>query len=627
MPNSIVRRGLLAIALLLAALVPATARADTDETTAGVNPNAVGMQPLRGAIPVATPFPGESRLKRREDGTFGAIPQSNGRTRTFHLVERDAPWTLQPGLTVMAKTYNGVVPGPTLVVHQGERVVIDYRNEQSVPDTLHLHGIHEIPVNMDGVAGISQPLVVQGQSYRYVFTADTPGTFIYHSHDNEEMVNSGLYGAIVVLPAHVTAAERSDRDDVEVLSSWAIQSLSENHFTINGKEYPYTAPIEVRKGQRVRIRWINISGESMHTMHTHGHYQRIVARDAQPVTYQDVEDTVFLGPGQRVDVVIQANQTPGTWVVHCHVLDHTEDGSGLPDGLITAIHYESTPYTGGAMNKAMRAMLPSFGRPQGGLSFGMTILLGAIAGLTIFLGLPVARMRNVSPAVMAALNALAIGILVYLVVEIAGSATAPLVQAARFWHGGGAPLGVISLAIAYVGGLFAGLVGLGIVANRLSSRAASSIHQPLVLAAVIAIGIGAHNFAEGLAIGASAASGATAIAVGLIIGFALHNATEGFGIAAPLSGRIVPTWGQLGLAGLVAGGPTFLGTVVGYTFQSPFLSVLFLATAIGALVFVIGEIWAVLRRNLGITPLVTSMLACGFLIALTTELILDLSGS
>jgi ZIP family zinc transporter len=309
------------------------------------------------------------------------------------------------------------------------------------------------------------------------------------------------------------------------------------------------------------------------------------------------------------------------------VIDHTEDASGMPDGLVTAIHYEGTPYTGAAMNSTMRAMLPSFGGTRGALSFGMTVLLGAIAGLTIFLGLPVARMRNVSSAVMAALNALAIGILVYLVVEIAGSATAPLVQAARFWHGGGAPLGVISLAIAYVGGLFAGLVGLGIVANRLSSRAASSIHQPLVLAAVIAVGIGAHNFAEGLAIGASAASGATAIAVGLIIGFALHNATEGFGIAAPLSGRVIPTWPQLGLAGLIAGGPTFLGTVVGYTFQSPVLSVLFLATAIGALVFVIGEIWAVLRRNLGITPLVTSMLACGFLIALTTELILDISGS
>ena len=298
----------------------------------------------------------------------------------------------------------------------------------------------------------------------------------------------------------------------------------------------------------------------------------------------------------------------------------------MPDGLVTAIHYQGTPYTGAAMNTAMRAMLPAFGRSKGGLSFGMTVFLGAIAGLTIFLGLPVARMRNVSPSVMAALNALAIGILVYLVVEIAGSATAPLAQAARVWHAGGAPLGVISLALAYVGGLFAGLVGLGFVANKLSSRAASSVHQPLVLAAVIAIGIGAHNFAEGLAIGASAASGATAIAVGLIVGFALHNATEGFGIAAPLSGRVIPSWPQLGLAGLVAGGPTFLGTVVGYTFQSPVLSVLFLATAIGALVFVIGEIWAVLRRSLGITPLVTSMLACGFLIALTTELVLDLSG-
>ena len=383
----------------------------------------------------------------------------------------------------------------------------------------------------------------------------------------------------------------------------------------------------MRKGQRVRIRWINISGESMHTMHTHGHYQRIVARDAQPLTYRDIEDTVFLGPGQRVDVIVDANQAPGTWLVHCHVIDHTEDGRGMPDGLVTAIHYEGTPYTGAAMNRAMRAMLPSFGHgPLSALPFGWAVFLGTIAGLTIFLGLPVARMRNVSPAAIAALNAVAIGILVYLVVEIAGSAAAPLIQAARFWHAGGAPWTIITLAGAFVGGLFVGLVGLGILANRLSSRAASSVHQPLVLAAVIAIGIGAHNFAEGLAIGASAASGATAIAVGLIVGFALHNATEGFGIAAPLSGRVIPSWAQLGLAGLVAGGPTFLGTIVGYSFQSPVLSVLFLAVAIGALVFVIGEIWAVLRRSAGITPLVTSMLACGFLIALTTEIMVDISG-
>jgi ZIP family zinc transporter len=628
-PKSILRLAyVLSMALVLAGPVAGVrALADTDETTPGVNPSAVGMQPLRGAIPVATPVPGESRLSKREDGTFAAVPQVHGHTVTFHLVERVAPWTLQPGLTVMARTYNGVVPGPTLVVHQGDRVVIDYRNEQNVPDTLHLHGIHGIPVDMDGVAGISQPMVMNGQRYRYEFTANDPGTFVYHTHDNEEMLDSGLYGAILVLPPHPAAQERADRDYVEMLSSWPIQSLSENHFTINGKEYPATAPIEVRKGQHVRIRWINMSGESFHTMHTHGHYQRVIARDAQPVTYRDVEDTVMLGPGQRADVIVDADQKPGNWLVHCHVIDHTEDGQGMPDGLVTTIHYEGTPNRLAAMNTAMRSMLPSFGTAtRGPLSFGWTIVLGAIAGLTILLGLPIARMRNVSPNAIGALNAIAIGILVYLVVEIAGNATSPLVRAVQTWHAGNAPASsVVWLAIAYVGGLFLGLVGLGAIAMRMAKRAAAQAHDPYVLAAVIAIGIGAHNFAEGLAIGASAASGATAIAIGLIIGFGLHNATEGFGIAAPLAGRVVPRWRILGLAGLVAGGPTFLGTIVGYAFHSPVVSVLFLATAIGALVFVIGELWSVLRRT-GINAFVTSALACGFVIALATEVILDLYG-
>lgn len=628
MPNSLIRLAYITSATIaFGVLSGAAARAGADDTTPGVNPSAVGMQPLRGAIPVATPAPGESRLVRRPDGTFAAVAQVRGRRRIFHLVERDAPWSLQPGLTVMAKTYNGVVPGPTLVIHQGDRVEIDYTNDQAVPDTLHLHGIHEIPVEMDGVAGISQPLVMRGQSFRYVFTADRSGTFLYHTHDNEEMLDSGLYGAIVVLPSHPAPQERAARDDVEVLSSWMIQSLSENHFTINGKEYPATTPIDVTKGQRVRIRWINISGENMHTMHTHGHYQTVIARDAQPVPYKDVEDTVMLGPGQRADVIVDANQIPGNWLVHCHVIDHTEDASGMPDGLITTIHYTGTPNRLAAMNAAMRRMLPSFGRGSpGALPFGWTIFLGAIAGLTIFLGLPVARMRHVSVATIGALNAVAIGILVYLVVEIAGNATAPLIQAAQTWHAGGTIAPVLTLGAAYIGGLCIGLVGLGALASRLSQRAASGMREPLLLAGIIAVGIGAHNFAEGLAIGASAASGATAIAVGLIVGFALHNATEGFGIAAPLSGRVIPSWTQLALAGIVAGGPTFVGTVVGYTFHAPLISVLFLAIAVGALVFVIGELWSVLRRTAGITPFVTSMLACGFVVALATEVILDLNG-
>ena len=251
-------------------------------------------------------------------------------------------------------------------------------------------------------------------------------------------------------------------------------------------------------------------------------------------------------------------------------------------------------------------------------------MLGLFSGLTIFLGLPIARARKLKPAVIGILNAFAIGILVYLVIEIAMNALIPVNRALSAWHTGARfPFALVG---ALAGGLIVGLVGLGAASTAMVKRTASAVSgSPLVLAAIIAVGIGAHNFAEGLAIGASAASGATAVAAGLIIGFALHNATEGFGVAAPLAGKVVPSWAQIGLAGLVAGGPTFLGSMIGYTFNSPVLSVLFLATAIGALVFVIGELWSVLKKT-GVTIAATSMVTAGFAVAFVTEMIVDLNG-
>jgi zinc transporter, ZIP family len=616
--------------------VPAASRADTDELPPGVDPMTLGLQPLASPFPQATPLPGESALRRRPDGTYGAVPRREGRKVAFTVASRPAPWTLRPGLTVMALTYDGVVPGPTLEVREGDEVTIDFVNGTSFADTIHLHGIHGISPEMDGVAGISQPMVPPGGRYRYRFTARQTGTFIYHSHDDEQTVNSGLYGAIVVLPAHPRPEERVQRDDVEMLSSWSIQGAAENHFTLNGKEYPATTPIETARGDRVRLRWINMSSENAHTMHTHGHDQLVIARDAQPVTTRDVQDTVLLGPGQRVDTVVVANQQPGSWLVHCHVLDHTEDAAQMPAGLITTIHYAGTPNLMPAMGREMSMKMPSGGQTahRAPLSFAGTVLLGAIAGLTIFLGLPIARARRLSPGTIGLLNALAIGILVYLIVEIAANATAPLAAAMRAWARGNAGHGAVApfpfaLAALYVAGLLVGLVGLGTLATRATragTRAVRTADHPLLLALIIAIGIGAHNFAEGLAIGASAATGATSIAIGLIVGFALHNATEGFGIAAPLAGRgIVPTWGQIGLAGLVAGGPTFLGTMLGYGVSSPLLSGFFLTTAVGALIFVVGELWGVLKQSgLGIGA--TSMLVAGFVVGLATELFLDVNG-
>jgi zinc transporter, ZIP family len=615
-------RPLLCALVMAFVFLPIRVLADADEHISTPQSLAQGLQPLRGPIPAATAAPGESQIVRRDDGGFNALAQTRGSTKIFHIVERQAPWTLRPGLTIMARTYNGVVPGPVLQVHEGDNVVIDYLNASDMPDTIHLHGIHSTSVDMDGVPGISQPLVAPGGRYTYHFIADRPGTFIYHTHGTEAMLESGLYGAIVVLPSNPLPVERNvSHDYVEMISSWMIQSATENHFTLNGKEYPATTPLQVRRGERVRIRWISMSGEEWHTMHTHGHDQRVIARDARPIAGDDDEDTVAVGPGQRADVIVTANAKPGTWLIHCHVADHVEGADSMPDGLITALHYEGTPNTFASMESAMMPMKTATGPAP--LSVQKTLLLGAIAGFTIFLGLPVARARRLSPNTIAVLNAIAIGILVFLVVEIAQNATIPLTQAMSVWHAGQGTFPWLLVA-AYAGGFLLGLVGLGSASMQFMKRHMSE-ENPYALSAVIALGIGAHNFGEGLAIGASAATGATALAIGLIIGFALHNATEGFGIAAPMAGKMVPSWTQIGLAGLVAGGPTFLGTVVGYYFTSPVLSVFFLTIAAGALVFVIGEMWTVLKR-IGMTTAVTTALACGFFVALATEMIVDLSG-
>jgi ZIP family zinc transporter len=117
------------------------------------------------------------------------------------------------------------------------------------------------------------------------------------------------------------------------------------------------------------------------------------------------------------------------------------------------------------------------------------------------------------------------------------------------------------------------------------------------LTLMIAIGIGLHNFAEGLAIGQSAARNEIALAVLLVVGFALHNATEGFGIIAPLAADVDadgaprrPSWGFLLAMGAVGGGPTFLGTIVGHGFTSEAVSVTFLALAAGTILYVVCQL-------------------------------------
>jgi ZIP family zinc transporter len=140
----------------------------------------------------------------------------------------------------------------------------------------------------------------------------------------------------------------------------------------------------------------------------------------------------------------------------------------------------------------------------------------------------------------------------------------------------------------------------------------------------IAVAIGLHNFAEGLAIGVSAKAGAVGLATVLVVGFGLHNTTEGFGIVGPL-GRVRPSWSWLALAGLVGGGPTFVGTIIGYQVHSEPLELCFYALAGGAVLYVIGEIWTGMRRY-GHRTLGLYLISAGFLVGVATDLIVSYGG-
>jgi ZIP family zinc transporter len=281
------------------------------------------------------------------------------------------------------------------------------------------------------------------------------------------------------------------------------------------------------------------------------------------------------------------------------------------------------------------------------VSTTQTILLGAIAGFTIYLGLPLGRVRVASLRTKAFLNAASAGILVFLLFEILAHATEPVEHALEEAVEGEAAWGQFAaLGLVYAVGFGAGLLSLLYLA-RLWKRpspperssigpgamsvAEAELSQPAAQSAAlrtgmgIAAGIGLHNFSEGLAIGQAAESGAMALAALLIIGFALHNTTEGFGIVGPLAATGVrASWGWLGLAGLIGGGPTFLGTIVGTSFSSTYLFVGCLALAAGALLYVIGEILPVGRR-LSWEVTLWGLMA-GFFLGLATELVLEVAG-
>jgi len=292
------------------------------------------------------------------------------------------------------------------------------------------------------------------------------------------------------------------------------------------------------------------------------------------------------------------------------------------------------------------------------MDYYQLLLLGAIAGFTIFLGLPLAIFQNISARKKGFLNAFAIGILIFLIIDVFSHAWEPTEESASDAFNGKSLLGTAAInLLAMFGGIGLGLLGLTFYESKFMKRKTNLSLQGITgdqkgsiykdfpqnkkqqqqqqqqqksmllqqnsaykIAMMIAIGIGTHNFSEGLAIGQSYVSGAIPLAILLIVGFAAHNATEGFGIAGPLTGlHKRPNIRFIILLGLIGGGPTFIGTIIGSLWASTVASILFLSIAGGALIYV-----SLLMYNSGRLQTTNTVLMAGIFVGLVAGFITDL---
>jgi ZIP family zinc transporter len=286
------------------------------------------------------------------------------------------------------------------------------------------------------------------------------------------------------------------------------------------------------------------------------------------------------------------------------------------------------------------------------VSFGETAALGALAGFTIFLSLPFGRLSSLTARARVALAMFAVGVLAFLFVDVLEHAFGIVEESVEHYRDDEGSLGhALWLTLLLGVGFALGSAGLGVFEQRMRRRrppppiaggavdvaahadlaradaatAAARRAWALRTGMTIATAIGLHNFAEGLAIGVSANAGDIGLATVLIIGFALHNATEGFGIVGPL-GDTRPSWRWLVAAGLIGGGPTFVGAMVGYNVSSEPLELAFYALAGGAILYVIMEVSQAMRRA-GHRELGLWLLAAGFMAGVITDMVVVYGGA
>jgi FtsP/CotA-like multicopper oxidase with cupredoxin domain len=287
--------------------------------------------PLRGnRTPVITPN-GASLPYRMEGGV-----------KVFQLTAEPVKREFMDGFTVNCWGYNGMSPGPTIEAFEGDRVRILVTNKLPEGTSIHWHGFI-LPNGMDGVSGLTQPKIAPGETFANEFTLKQTGSLMYHPHfDEMTQIALGMHGFFIIHPRDA-AVRRVDRDFAIFLNEWFIKPgastpdptvmLDFNVFTFNSRVFPGTAPMLVRRNDRVRIRIANLTMNS-HPMHIHGHRFFVTGTDAGPIQPSAwlPENTVNVPVGTTRDIELVADN-PGDWAFHCHKSHHTMNqmGHGLPN--------------------------------------------------------------------------------------------------------------------------------------------------------------------------------------------------------------------------------------------------------------------------------------------------------
>jgi len=261
-----------------------------------------------------------------------------GGIKVFHLITEEVDHEFAPGLRARCWGFNGQVHGPTIEAVEGDRIRIYVTNKLPENTSIHWHGLL-VPSGMDGVAGLSQKNIGPGKTYKYEFKLRQHGTYMYHSHSDEmTQIALGMMGMFIIHPRTPTGP-KADRDFALMSSEWRIdvgtrrpvpiEMTNFSIFTFNGRAFPGTAPLVAKYGDRVRIRFGNLSPMDHHPIHLHGFYWKITEMDGLPIpeAAQQPGNTVLVAVGQTRTVEFIADN-PGDWAMHCHMTHHTMNQMG-----------------------------------------------------------------------------------------------------------------------------------------------------------------------------------------------------------------------------------------------------------------------------------------------------------